>query len=383
MKTTPRARRAAYAVAAALVTGLALAGPTNAADDAAGTTAGSTADSTATSTADTTAGPAARGKKVPARVLTDVAYTDPVPADTRGNLLDLYLPERRKNQKLPLFIYSEGSAWFGDNGKDTADAWAERLAPHGYAVAGVSVRNSSQVQFPGQVHDIKAAIRYLRKKAGRLGLDRRRFAIGGFSSGAWTAAIAGTTGDVKRLEGYQGVRGPSSRVQAVVTLSPPTAFRKMDSQATEWSVLEHETPDSPESRMTGCTQYETGIGDPRCHNARLANPLRYVSRDDPPFLMFHGSRDQLLPPGQSQVLFDRLASRCVEATYHLVEGPDHQYRYLADPAAGPVLGQTVSTVDDGARRGCSTSTSSASAPLGDAGPSYDLVADFLDAALAR
>lgn len=362
-------RLATRTAAALLATAVALPAPTSA-------LAGSERSAERTSVA-------SRAPLLPAEQITDVAYTAPVPEETRGNLLDVYLPERREDEALPVFIYTEGSAWFADNGKDTADAWAEQLGPHGYAVVGVSVRSSSQVQFPGQVHDIKAAIRFLRQHAREWGLDRKRFAIGGFSSGGWTAAMAGTTGGVKRLEGHGPARRRSSRVQAVLTLSPPTAFRKMDSQATEWTVLEHENPDSPESRMTGCTEYEEGIGDPRCRNARLANPLRYVSHDDPPFLMMHGSRDQLLPPGQSQVLFDRLAAHCVEASYHLVDGPDHQYGYLADNTTGPVVGQTVSTVvtKRRAKRGCTTTQEQMTPPLDSEAPTYDLVVEFLDANL--
>ena len=121
---------------------------------------------------------------LPPEAHTDIAYTEPVPETTRGNLLDIYLPKRRAHKRLPLFIYTEGSAWFADTGKNSGAAWAERLNPLGYAVAGVSVRSSSQTRFPGQLHDIKAAIRYLRANADTYGLDPDRFAIGGFSSGA-------------------------------------------------------------------------------------------------------------------------------------------------------------------------------------------------------
>lgn len=150
---------------------------------------------------------------LPAQVITDVAYADPVPVTTKGNLLDLYLPERSADEPVPLFIFTEGSAWFADTGKSTAGAWAAQLNPLGYAVAGVSIRSSFQVQFPGQLHDIKAAIRFLRYHASTYAYDAHRFAIGGFSSGAWTAAMAGVTNNVGvDLEGTAGVTGVSSRV---------------------------------------------------------------------------------------------------------------------------------------------------------------------------
>ncbi|MFI5622251.1 alpha/beta hydrolase fold domain-containing protein [Nocardioides sp. NPDC051685] len=310
---------------------------------------------------------------LPPEAHTDIAYTEPVPETTQGNLLDIYLPARRADKPLPLFIYTEGSAWFADTGKSSGAAWAERLNPYGFAVAGVSVRSSSQTQFPGQLHDIKAAIRYLRANADTYGLDPDRFAIGGFSSGAWTAAIAGTANNVgPDLEGTTGVTGVSSEVQAVVTFAPPTAFRLMDSQATEYSVLEHSVPSSPESILTGCTGYPTGIGDPACTSADLANPLNYVTPDDPPFLMFHGTHDQLLPPGQSEVLFEALAENCVAAEFHLVDGPDHTYDYIDAPGEAPVVGQVVNQVD---RHSCRTRSFDGLRP--GTVPSVDLVARFL------
>lgn len=323
----------------------------------------------------TPAGPAAADPgTLPAQAFTDVAYAAPVPATTRGNLLDIYLPERKADKPLPLFIFTEGSAWFADTGKSSAAAWAAKLNPLGYAVAGVSVRSSLQVQFPGQLNDIKAAIRYLRANADQYDIDPGRFALAGFSSGAWTAAIAGVTNGVgPDLEGSEGATGVSSRVQAVVSIAAPVAFRLMDSQATQYSTLQHGTPFSPESMVTGCTGYATGIMDPACTNAERANPLNYVTPDDPPFLIFHATRDQALPPGQSQVLFDALAANCVGAELHLVEGPDHTYSYLEEPGAQAVVGQTVEKVNasschrsefDGLRPGTV--------------PSYDLIASFLD-----
>lgn len=321
---------------------------------------------------------AAEGDVLPAQSFLDIAYTEPVPVNTRGNLLDVFLPERVEGEKIPLFIYTEGSAWFADTGKSSGAAWAERLNPHGYAVAGVSVRSSSQVQFPGQLHDIKAAIRYLRANADQYGIDPDRFALSGFSSGGWTAAIGGVTGDIGGdLEGTSGVTGVSSKVQAVIPFSPPTAFRLMDEQATEHSTLVHGVPNSPESAVTGCQSYPTGMMDERCTNAELANPVNYVSADDPPFLIFHGTHDPLLPPGQAQVLFDALAEKCVDATYHLLDGVAHTYGYLADP--NPALVQTVSRSNPNT---CETSVVEHSGDGVDV-PSYALIVDFLDRVLGQ
>ena len=103
--------------------------------------------------------------------------------------------------------------------------------PAGYAVAGVSIRSSAQVVFPGQLHDIKAAIRWLRANAATYGLDASRIAIMGDSSGGWTTAMAALTGDAPELEGSVGVTGVRSDVRAAVAFYPPTDFLAMDAWA--------------------------------------------------------------------------------------------------------------------------------------------------------
>ena len=100
----------------------------------------------------------------------DLNYAPPEPATSNGHKLDLYIPEG-VTAPLPVVIWTSGSAWFADTGKNRAGLLAAQLNPAGYAVAGVSIRSSSQVKFPGQLHDIKAAIRWLRANAAKYNLD--------------------------------------------------------------------------------------------------------------------------------------------------------------------------------------------------------------------
>jgi acetyl esterase/lipase len=259
-------------------------------------------------------------------VITDIAYTDPVPATTRGNLLDLYIPQLPGEQELPLVIWTSGSAWFSDNGKAGAEAIAEEFNPRGYAVAGVSVRSSFQVKFPGQLFDIRAAIRWLRSHADEHNIDPDRIAIMGNSSGGWVSAIAATTGDILRLDGEPDVGGVSSAVQAAVPFFPPTAFLLMDQQTLEQKetydlaflpVIVHDAPFSPESSLIGCP-IQT------CPEAtEAANPITYVNGLEPPIQVYHGSFDPLLPPGQSEALYEAVQAVGGEASFTLVDGAGH------------------------------------------------------------
>jgi acetyl esterase/lipase len=198
---------------------------------------------------------------LPPSVITDISYAPAEPASSRGHLLDLYLPPGGHAPR-PLVIWTGGSAWMADNGKDSAAPIAEVFTAKGYAVAGVSVRSSFQATFPAQVYDIKAAIRWLRAHAGQYRLDPKRFAIMGDSSGGWTTAMAALTSGVSSLEGNVGVTGVSSQVQAAVAFYPPTEFLRMDEQMLPGACAFfnqilgltdcHNDVLSPESRLVGC-----------------------------------------------------------------------------------------------------------------------------------
>ena len=280
--------------------------------------------------------PAAGTRPGSATVIRDIAYAPAEPAGSRGHLLDLYLPDPTGQARRPLVIWTGGSAWLADNGKDSAGPIAEVFTAKGYAVAGVSIRSSGQAVFPAQVHDIKAAIRWLRANAHRYRLDPHRIAIMGDSSGGWTTAMAALTGGVADLEGRVGVTGVSSRVQAAVAFYPPTDFLQMDAQMLPGACAAfnrllglrdcHNDPLSPESRLVGCA-----IQSCRQVVAR-ANPITYVGRGDPPMMILHGQADMLVPHGQGVLLYEALRARCREATLFSVPGAGHSLLEVLDPA---------------------------------------------------
>ena len=189
----------------------------------------------------------------PAPTFADLDYAPPEPATSNGHKLDLYIPSG-PGRTMPVVIWTGGSAWMADTGKRTAAGVAAQLLPAGYAVAGVSIRSSSQVQFPGQLHDIKAAIRWLRANAAKYNLDPNRIGIMGDSSGGWTTAMAAVTGDVPEWKEPSERRVVSSKVQAAVAFYPPTKFLTMDAWAVRKCVQPrcHDDATSPESRLVGC-----------------------------------------------------------------------------------------------------------------------------------
>ncbi|WP_431999167.1 alpha/beta hydrolase fold domain-containing protein [Streptomyces sioyaensis] len=258
-------------------------------------------------------------------VTKDLDYAAARPAGTQGHKLDLYVPKSRP--PVPLVIFTHGSGWMADNGRMDADKVAAQLNPHGFAVAGVAVRSSSQARFPAQLHDIKGAIRWLRANAAKYHLDPRRFAIMGESSGGWATTMAAVTGDVPELEGTVGVNGPSSAVQAALPFYPPIDFRQMDAHMlTDCTPREdgsvpgecHADPHSPESRLLGCALNDCP------DKVAEAGPLTYIGkRRTPPFLIFHGKQDQLVPYHQSRLLFDKLAATHKDARFYSFPNTGH------------------------------------------------------------
>jgi acetyl esterase/lipase len=220
--------------------------------------------------------------------------------------LDLYVPKRPEGP-LPTIVWVHGGAWL--TGSKEGGGPALRFLGKGYAVASINYRLSQHAQFPAQIEDCKAAIRWLRANAKMYNIDPDRFGVWGASAGGHLVALLGTSADVKELEGKEGASNQSSRVQAVVDWFGPTDVTKMGGS--------HDQPDSPEAKLLGGPVQENQ------DKAARANPITYVSKDDPPFLVMHGDKDPTVPFSQSELLVDALKTAGVEVTFHPVTGAGH------------------------------------------------------------
>ena len=300
----------------------------------------------------------------PAATHADIEYAPAEPAGTNGHKLDLYLPGAA-SAPAPVVLWTGGSAWMADTGKRTAPGVAAQLLPAGFAVAGVSIRSSSQVQFPGQLHDIKAAIRWLRKNAARYNLDPVRIGIMGDSSGGWTTAMAALTGDAPELEGTVGVTGVSSAVQAAVAFYPPTNFLTMDAWALNKCSAPrcHDDASSPESRLVGCAIQACA------DKVQAANPLRYVTAADPPMMILHGGSDPLVPHNQGEQLYMALNKACLESSFISLPKAGHGpwNGFLTDDAT-----REAATIRSTSASGCAVVNPTPFTPT------WKTVVDFLD-----
>ena len=246
------------------------------------------------------------------RVLRDLEY---VPDGHKRNKLDLYLPKQvgeqgQTSDKLPLIIWVHGGAWLAGNKNNCP---ALRFLRKGYAIASINYRLSQHAIFPAQIEDCKAAVRWLRANSDQYNLDSKRFGVWGASAGGHLVALLGTTGDVNEFDKGKNLK-VSSHVQAVCDYFGPTDFTKISNFP---SNIRHDAPDSPESKLVG------GPVQKNKEACQRANPITYVTKDDPPFLIVHGDQDHTVPHNQSQLLYEDLKKAGVQVKFHTVKGAGH------------------------------------------------------------
>ncbi len=241
----------------------------------------------------------------------DLAYAEASPFQA----LDLYLPEGTAPQGgWPLLIYVHGGAWMMCDKRDIQLNSPLSLIQSGFAVASANYRLSGEAQFPAQIYDVKAAIRFLRAKASEFKLDASRFALWGCSAGGHLVCLAGTTNDVPLMEDFSmGNAGMSSTVQAVVGYFSPTRLDVMDQFLSQTAAGEtsHLNPDSPESRLLG------GVPTTLPGQVIAANPETWVTKDCPPFFLAHAPMDPVVPVQHSVMLSQKITAIAGEGRAHL------------------------------------------------------------------
>jgi acetyl esterase/lipase len=240
-------------------------------------------------------------------VYKDLAYMDD---GHPRHLLDLYVPPDAN--KAPLIIWIHGGAWLAG---DKSNPRPLPFLAEGFAVASINYRLIQHAIFPAQIMDCKAAVRWLRANADKYHLDPDRFAVWGESAGGHLAALVGTTGDVDVFEPNDGLQ-VSSKVQAAIDFFGPTDFLQMDAHRLP-SGIHFGSEDAPEARLIG------GPVQQNKEKAAAANPITYVSKDDPPFLIVHGDQDPLVPHHQSELLEAALRQAGVPVTFYTVKGGGH------------------------------------------------------------
>jgi acetyl esterase/lipase len=241
--------------------------------------------------------------------------------DGKPLLLDLAYPRDKWDKPRPAIVHVHGGAWRAGQKSPQRAAW---YAAHGFVAISISYRLSQEATFPAQIHDCKTAVRWLRAHAQEYNVDPGRIGCEGSSAGGHLVALLGTSGGVEELEGAeQGWAEHSSRVQAVVDNFGPTDFARMEDAP---GGMKHLSAGSPESQLVG------GPVPEMPEKVKQANPITYISQDDPPFLILHGEKDGTVIINQSELLYEALQKAGVEATFVGVKNAGHGYNAIPPDA---------------------------------------------------
>jgi acetyl esterase/lipase len=242
--------------------------------------------------------------------------------------LDLYLPPE-VGTAAPLVVFLHGGGWRLGSRQALGPSYAgvsphpfEVVAQAGIAVASVDYRLSGEATWPAQLHDAKAAVRWLRERSGELDLDPDRIAAWGESAGGHLAELLGLVTD-PALEGEIGVTGPSSAVAAVAAWYAPSDVAAV---ATD-NGGDPDAPDSREAQLLGAAPPSVP------GRAAEASPLSHVSPAAPPVLLLHGQADRFVSCRQSERLRDALTAAGTDVELHTYDGADHMWLGAPDAAA--------------------------------------------------
>lgn len=237
----------------------------------------------------------------------DIAYDSRSPKQT----LDLFYPEASDGPLRPGMVIVHGGGWRG--GDKGGGQWRQlpiAFAKRGYVAISVNYRLTDEAPSPAQIHDVKAAVRWLRANAPRLQLDPQRIGAYGNSAGAHLVAMLGLVKPSDGLEGDGPHLDRSSLVQAVVASATPTDFAPWIESG----------------------RYPNGALDPlfagpettKAERARQASPVAYARSDAPPLLLIHGTADRTVPIEQSQRLVDALRKAgAKEVRYMILDAEGH------------------------------------------------------------
>lgn len=212
----------------------------------------------------------------------------------------------------PAVILVHGGAWRqGD--RTQLRGYGILLGREGYVCIAPEYRLTPESPWPAQIHDVKAAIRWVRASADRLGIDPDRIAIEGNSAGAHLALLAAGTQDVEAFEGEGGNPGVSTDVAAALAIYPPTIFSA-----------------GPRERGAVPLLALTEEGDDEV--ARLAGPVTHVTPQFPPTMLIHGTADETVPPLASLRMYEALVEARVPVELHMYAEQPHAFD--AQPAFG-------------------------------------------------
>lgn len=213
------------------------------------------------------------------KTILDIPYTNTI---NEYQKLDIIYPSVGKAPYKFIMVF-HGGGWIKGHRKSASIASIQSATQQGYAVINVSYRLATEAKWPAQLHDVKAAVRFIRANATNYHLDATNIVVWGSSAGGQLAQMLAATNDLKEMEDLSmGNPNTSSKVQGVVSWYGVSDVT---------SLINH-----------GVNYANTLMGfdvSKNINKAKIASPLEYVNKNFPPVLLVHGSNDQVVPLEQS------------------------------------------------------------------------------------
>ena len=240
----------------------------------------------------------------------------------REEKLDLYAPaDASSEEPCPGIVIIHGGGWLGGGRANTREQnFGTVLARAGYVCASIdyALSRPAKATWPGNVHDCKRAVQFLRRYAGVYGVDPAHIGAIGGSAGGHLAAMLAVTGQDAVLEPAHPYPGVSSRVQAAVNMygiADLFTWQATDPDGTPNGTLKY----GASEQMLGCT----AEGSPDVW--RQASPVHHAAPGAAPILILHGDCDTTVGYNQAFEFAHRLGELNLEYQAHLIRDVGHTF----------------------------------------------------------
>ena len=231
---------------------------------------------------------------------------------------DLILPAQKNSQPFPLVIWIHGGAWMlGIKEWDNV----KYLVKHGYAIANVDYRFSTESPFPAQIQDCNAAMNFILAHAADYGVSATNFVVGGGSAGGHLALLLGLARDQKDFG-----TNPDIKPLAILDFFGPADFIRIKN---DFEAI-HSTNGLESYLDIAAKLFGKPVGT-ATNEARIASPINYVSADSPPVLILQGGKDESVPLAQSERLHEALDKAGVKNQLIIVPDAGHDGPMFSTP----------------------------------------------------
>ena len=256
--------------------------------------------------------------------ISDVVY-EQVPMRGYPNVamkMDILQP--KSDEKLPAIVYVTGGGFINAN-KDNGIQLRMHLAEAGYVVASIQYRVAPTARFPEPLEDVKASIRYLKAHADQFGIDPERIGIIGGSAGGYLTAMAATTSGTTTFDKGDNLQ-VGSDVKAAVDLYGLSDLTRIGDDYSDAVKKAHQSAGATEALWVNGSSVFGGqdggiLANPE--STKQANPITYISKNSAPMLLMHGTKDTVVSPSQTDLLFQALQKNHIPSQRYLVEGAAH------------------------------------------------------------